>query len=118
ALLRDGAHDLLVAAYTAVALLKTRGAPGLVIGLQVIERLLGDPWPVISPPLKRPRSRASALRWLVERLAVEIGSGALEGASKELCEALPGLARRVRELARERLADQAPAFGELIRGID
>ncbi|MEZ4452877.1 MAG: TssA family type VI secretion system protein [Nannocystaceae bacterium] len=118
ALLQGGGLDLLVAAYTTVALLKTRGAPGLVIGLEVVDRLLGDPWPTISPPLSRLRSRAAALKWLVDRLAVEVGPSGLQGADRGLCEHLPGLARRVRDHARERLGDQAPAFGELVRGID
>jgi len=67
-LLSDKGKDILVACYLAGGLLQTRGLPGLLDGVQVLNDMLQTYWDTLYPPLQRLRGRRNALQWLIERI--------------------------------------------------
>ena len=67
-LLADKGKDILVACYLAGGLLQTRGLPGLLEGVQVLNDMLQTYWDTLYPPLQRLRGRRNALQWLIERI--------------------------------------------------
>jgi type VI secretion system protein VasJ len=67
-LLADKGKDILVACYLAGGLLQTRGLPGLLDGMQVLNDMLQTYWDTLYPPLQRLRGRRNALQWLIERI--------------------------------------------------
>ena len=70
------AKDLLVAAYTAFALHKTRGMHGLAVGVLVVDGLLDRFWDTMYPPVARLKGRGTALKWLIEHAAGVVDSKA------------------------------------------
>ena len=56
-ILQKVAKDLLVAAYTAFGLYKTRGLRGLAVGVATLDLLLDRHWDTMFPPLARVKGR-------------------------------------------------------------
>lgn len=66
-LLAEKSKNLLVAAYTAEALIQTRQFEGLQLGTQVLKDLVENYWDTLFPPKKRKKGRINALKWWYDR---------------------------------------------------
>ncbi|HPS79284.1 MAG TPA: type VI secretion system ImpA family N-terminal domain-containing protein, partial [Thermoanaerobaculaceae bacterium] len=68
-ILSKRSKDMTTASYLCLALFITDGYKGLADGLAILAGLAGDHWDGIFPPVARPRTRVTALEWLVARLS-------------------------------------------------
>lgn len=110
ALLKTKSKDLLVASYLTFSWMKTKGLPGLNLGLSVVTGLLEGfeaPWP------KRPRGRGNALSWLSEQLERDLSHLKLEAKDRDDTEALKKIVRAFGIAARDKLEDHAPSVRPL-----
>jgi len=115
AILSSKSKDLLVAAFLCRGLFATDGYAGLAAGLCVMRDLVSGLWEPLFPP--RPRARAGAASWVVEKAAPAVAArppGPTEG--EAVAEALAALEALDAQL-REKLADQAPGLGDLRRAL-
>jgi type VI secretion system protein VasJ len=116
-LLAEKSKNLLVAAYVAEALIKTRQFEGLQQGTQVLKDLVENYWDTLFPPKKRKKGRINALKWWYDRAEKFIKdyqspaqpAGAVDDIKKTLSD-LDGL------LAEK--ADDAPMLRPLIQHVD
>ncbi|MCB9702226.1 MAG: type VI secretion system domain-containing protein [Myxococcales bacterium] len=106
ALLEAGAADLLVAAYAAVAAQSIRGIDGLALGVALIARLHRERAEGLGPP--RPRARAAALRWWLERALRELDVGDTGRCSGDDLAALAAAIDDLGARAAGDLGDEAP----------
>ena len=114
ALLREAAKDLLLAAYTALALARTRGLPGVHLGLLALTRLLHAPG--LAPP--RPQHRARALEWYLARLRPDLLALSPAPEHTDAVRALPLAVRALRTCAQDTLGDAAPSFGPVLQAAE
>ncbi len=117
ALLRTETKDLVLATYLAAALWETRQLEGLTLGLSILCGLVERYWDSMWPTVARPRRRANALVWLVERMGPALSSGALSPNDRPLLDACEGEARRLGELLRDRLNTESPSLRPLLDAI-
>jgi type VI secretion system protein VasJ len=115
-LLQKKSKDLVMAAYLGRALHQTQGLAGLVTGLVVISETMEKYWDTMFPEAKRPRGRANALQWFVEKTTNALAS-ASPGTPEEM-EGLEAAARHLFQVAREKLGELCPAFGPMIEPVE
>ncbi|MCY1059966.1 type VI secretion system protein TssA [Nannocystis sp. SCPEA4] len=114
------AKDLLVAAYTAFALHKTRGIHGLAVGVLVVDGLFDRFWDTMFPPVARLKGRGTALKWLIEHATGALQSYQPQVSDREAIAALVTASKQLRGRAREKLGDHVPSFkewGDLLESI-
>jgi type VI secretion system protein VasJ len=116
ALLQTRSKDLVVAAYLGHGLHVTQGLGGLTTGLVLLSETMERYWEGMFPEAKRPRGRANALQWFVEKTTNALAS-ASPGSAEDM-EGLAAAARRLSQLAREKLGDLCPAFGPMLDPVE
>ncbi len=109
-ILQKVAKDLLVAAYTAFGLYKTRSLRGLAVGFTAVDLLLERHWDTMFPPLARIKGRGTAVRWLLEHAQNALASYTPTAADRVALTSLIDASKSLRGRAREKLADQSPSF--------
>ncbi len=109
-LLKTKSKDLLVASYLTFSWMKTKGLPGLNLGLSILTGLL-EGFEALWP--KRPRGRGNALSWLSEQLERNLASLKLQAKDRDDTEALKKTVRAFGLAAREKLEDHAPSIRPL-----
>jgi len=109
-ILQKVAKDLLVAAYTAFGLYKTRSIRGLAVGITAVDLLLEKHWDTMFPPLARIKGRGTAVRWLLEHAQSALASYTPTAADRVALTSLIDASKSLRGRAREKLADQSPSF--------
>ncbi len=115
-MLQKKSKDLVMAAYLCHGLHVTQGLGGLVTGLVLISETMEKYWDSMFPEAKRPRGRANALQWFVEKTTNALAS-ASPGSPEEM-EGLEAAARHLSQLAREKLGELCPAFGPMIDPVE
>ncbi len=110
--LRKLAKDLLIAAYTAFALYRTRGLEGLAVGLATVDLLFEHHWQTMSPPVARLKGRGAALRWLLEHACEAVARHTPVPAEGPALASLIDITRALRTRSRELLGDHVPSFKE------
>jgi len=116
AMLQKKSKDLVMAAYLCHGLHVTQGLGGLVTGLVLISETMEKYWDAMFPEAKRPRGRANALQWFVEKTTNAL-AGASPGSPEEM-EGLEAAARHLSQLAREKLGELCPAFGPMLEPVE
>ena len=109
-ILQKVAKDLLVAAYTAFGLYKTKGLRGLAVGLAAIDKILETHWDTMFPPLARIKGRGTAVRWLLEHAQNALSSYTPTPADRPAITALVDISKSFRGRARDKLGDHCPSF--------
>ena len=109
-ILRKVAKDLLVAAYTAFAMYRSRGLPGLAVGFAAVDMLLERHWQAMFPPVARLKGRGTALRWLLEHAQDALSSYTPKPEDAAAILALIDITRALRTRARELLGEHTPSF--------
>lgn len=104
-ILETKSKDLQAASYLAVALIHTRKAEGVKIGLTIYEDLLTNFWDDLFPARKRGRS--SAVEWWAERSDAAL-KHILPGISKVDRDALLERLNRIEDLLAEKLEEPPP----------
>jgi type VI secretion system protein VasJ len=113
ALLQNKSKDLLIAGYLAFAWAKLDGLDGLARGMRLLASLM-ERYPDALQP-QRPRARANALSWFVER-AAELP--AAEGCSGADAARLRSAHGALLASARTLLGDECPSLNELGRCVE
>jgi len=114
-LLKSKSKDLLVAAFLCRGLLATDGYAGLAVGLTIMRDMVATYWEPLFPP--RPRARAGAAQWVAEKVApAVVARPPAPGEAQAVTEAAAAL-EALDTLLSEKLADQAPAMGDLRRAL-
>lgn len=109
--------DLTTASYLTLALFMTEGYRGLADGLTVLATLAGEHWDGVFPPAARPRTRVTALEWLVTRLTPLVEDRAASAEDQPAIAEIGVTLERLQEVASARLMHEAPSFGELAGAI-
>lgn len=112
-LLAKTSKDLLISAYVALGLLKTKGLPGLLQGLATLWGIVSDFWDTAFPEVTRLRGRANAIDWVISRIEGQLGEVKLTAADRDTLDGLFFVTGLLQELNRERFGQQAPALGPL-----
>jgi type VI secretion system protein VasJ len=115
-LLQKKSKDLVMAAYLGHGLHVTQGLGGLVTGLVLLSETMDRYWDGMFPEAKRPRGRANALQWFVEKTTHALSSAS--PGSPEDMDGLEAAARHLSQLARERLGELCPAFGPILDPVE
>jgi type VI secretion system protein VasJ len=111
-LLEKQSKDLLIASYTAHALLETEGALGLAVGLTLVNELIEQHWMGLYPPPARMRARSQALAWWLDKTGQRLSEpSALGATTSELLEHIASELERLATLTRAKLDAGAPAVG-------
>lgn len=116
ALLQTKSKDLVMAAYLCHGLHVTQGLGGLTTGLVLLSETMERYWDSMFPEAKRPRGRANALQWVVEKTTNALA--AADSASAEEAAGVDAAARHLAQLAREKLGDLCPAFGPMLDPVE
>ena len=111
-ILRKVCKDLLVAAYMAFAMFRSRGMQGLAVGFAAFDLLLAQHWETMFPPVARLKGRGTALRWLLEHAHEAVSSYTPKPADGPAIASLIDITRALRTRARERLGEHVPSFKE------
>lgn len=114
--LQKKSKDLMMAAYLGRGLHVTQGLGGLLTGLVVLSETMEKYWDTMFPEAKRPRGRANALQWFVEKTTNALTN--VSPGTQEEMEGLDAAARHLAQLAREKLGDMCPAFGPLLDPVE
>ncbi len=114
-LLQKRSKDLVIAAYLAHALHVTNGVGGLLTGMVLVAESMERYWDTMFPEVKRPRGRANALQWFVEKTAIALQT-ASPGPLEEM-EGLEAAVRRLSQVARDKLGELCPAFGPVLEPV-
>ncbi|MCU0291451.1 MAG: type VI secretion system protein TssA [Thermoanaerobaculaceae bacterium] len=109
--------DLTTASYLSLALFLTDGYRGLADGLAVLTGLAGEHWDGVFPPVARPRTRVTALEWLVARLAPLVEDRPPAADEQPVVAEIRDLVNRLQEVAQSKLLHEAPPFGELLSAV-
>ncbi|WP_234053067.1 MULTISPECIES: type VI secretion system protein TssA [unclassified Xanthobacter] len=114
-LLTNQGRDLLVAAWTTLALTQTEQWRGLAVGLDALAPMVRDWWDIIPP--KRERARVGALEWMVSRLVPVVSAlpTRLDDAAAILHAG--DLLEELNTLLPQRLIKEQIAFGDLTRAV-
>jgi type VI secretion system protein VasJ len=116
ALLQTKSKDLVMAAYLCHGLHVTQGLGGLTTGLVLLSETMERYWDSMFPEVKRPRGRANALQWVVEKTTNALA--AAPSASADEVAGVDAAARHLAQLAREKLGDLCPAFGPMLDPVE
>jgi type VI secretion system protein VasJ len=115
--------DLLVACYLCNGLYETEDYPGLAAGLAILRDMVSTFWDDMYPERKRSRARNSAIKWLIDRLAMAIPNKEPGLDKYDAVVSSCTLADELEQLLDEKLDDQKPSgdqvpyWGELRRGL-
>lgn len=109
-ILQKVAKDLLVAAYTAHGLYKTRGMRGLAVGFAAVDLLFERHWDAMFPPLARIKGRGTAIRWLLEHASAALSTYTANPADRVAITSLIDASKSLRGRARDKLGDHCPSF--------
>ena len=96
ALLAAKGKDILVASYLAGGLMQTRGLPGLLDGLQVLDEMVQTYWETLYPT--RLRARRNALQWLLERVKLHGDETDWSSLAPQEAELVDGLRTRLQAI--------------------
>lgn len=113
ALLSKTSKDLLISAYVALGLVKTKGLAGLLQGLATVWGLLSGFWETAFPEVTRIRGRVNAIDWLVSRVEAQLGEVKVTAEDRDIVDGLFFVTGLLQDLNRERFGHQAPALGPL-----
>lgn len=116
-ILSKRSKDLTTASYLSLALFLTDGYRGLADGLAILTGLADEHWDGVFPPLARPRTRVTALEWLVARLSPLVADRAPADDDQPAVAEIRDLVTRLQEVAQSRLMHEAPPFGELLSAV-
>jgi type VI secretion system protein VasJ len=116
AVLQKKSKDLVMAAYLCHGLHVTQGLGGLATGLVLLTETMDRYWEGLFPEAKRPRARANAIQWFVEKTANALSTAS--ATSIEDVEGVEAAARRLSLLTREKLGDMCPAFGPVLDPVE
>jgi type VI secretion system protein VasJ len=116
AILAAKSKDLVIASCLAHGLHVTGGLAGLTSGCVLLIELMQQFWDTAFPDVKRLRGRANALQWFVEKTQAAIARPQA-GVKFEDVEALEAASVKLGDLAREKYADLAPAFGSILEVV-
>ena len=112
------AKDVLVAAYTAFALFKTRGLHGLAVGVALLDGLLGRYWDSMFPPLARLKGRGTALKWWSEHVLGGLQGYRPRGDERAALVAALALGKQLRGRARDTLGEHAPSLKDWLEQLE
>ncbi len=115
AVLRHSCKHLRVAAYLAVALMRTRGLSGFADGIGILGDILSLYWETMLPPADRMRGRLNAVLWWHEQAREFARSYEDAGTYPELGAALLAQVRALQRALDERFGEQAPLLREFVR---
>jgi len=116
--LKRQAKDLRVACHLALGRYRSQGLAGLAIGLAVLAELSDQYWDTMQPPASRVRGRIGALRGLFDQLEPDLTSYQPKPADRPAIAELKVVLKRLQEVLRARLADQAPPLRLLIQTVE
>lgn len=116
-LLGGKSKNLLVAAYMAEALLKTRRFEGLLQGSIVIKDLVENYWETCFPPKKRKKGRLNALNWWYDRAGKFLKEFESPPLPQEMIDEAKQTLALLDSLLSEKF-DDAPILRPLIQHID
>jgi len=116
-LLAEKSKNLLVAAYMAEALIKTRQFEGLQQGTQVLKDLVENYWDTLFPPKKRKKGRINALKWWYDRAEKFIKNYASPAQPAQAVEDIKQTLSDLDGLLAEK-SDDAPMLRPLIQHVD
>jgi type VI secretion system protein VasJ len=100
--------DLLVACYLCHGLYVTKDYPGLAAGLTILRDMVNTFWDELYPEKKRMRARTSAIKWMVDRLAVGVLDNKPALARHQAVKSSYELAEELERLVDEKQGDQRP----------
>ena len=117
-LLQRSTKDLWLASYLAYGLHATEGLRGTVTGVTVLSEVLERYWPTLFPEPTRLRGRVNAVGWFAARMAAALPAVQVTTVDRELLESLETATRRLADVSRTHFADQGPALGPLLKGVE
>jgi type VI secretion system protein VasJ len=110
--------DLRVAAFTAMALERTRGIDGLADGLSAVEMILQNYWEEMYPPMKRMAARQNALQSMSDKVKEWVVERAPAAENRETLEQALECVRRLQAFTMERMDERAPALSGLSQSLE
>jgi len=116
-LLSQKSKDLLVACYVCHGLYDRNGYAGLANGLTILSGMIDTYWDTLFPELKRQRARVAAMEWLVERLGPLVSERTPKPAERDAIAVSRELLEQLDEVLKEKLGEQAVAWGEIYRPV-
>lgn len=116
-LLGEKSKNLLVAAYMAEALLKTRRFEGLLQGSIIIKDLIENYWDTCFPPKKRKKGRLNALNWWYDRAGKFLKEFESPPLPREMIDETKQALALLDTLLSEKI-DDAPLLRPLIQYVD
>ena len=116
-ILEHKSKNLLVAVYLSYALLKQRGIPGLIDGIQVIAEMLETYWETLYPPLRRIKGRMNAIEWLLDKVSKELEKAPAIVVEQEQKDAFMADLKKIDDFLNDKVED-APLFYNLIQLAD
>ena len=116
-ILAHKSKNLLVAVYLSYALLKQRGIPGLIDGIQVIAEMLETYWETLYPPLRRIKGRMNAIEWLLDKVSKELEKAPAIVVEQAQKDAFMADLKKIDDFLNDKVED-APLFYNLIQLAD
>lgn len=116
--LKRQAKDLRVACHLALGRYRSQGLAGLALGLAVLAEMSDQYWDTMQPPASRVRGRLGALRGLLDQLEPELTGYLPKPADRPAIVELKVVIKRLQEVLRARLGDQAPVLRLLIQTVE
>ncbi|MGM0451985.1 MAG: type VI secretion system protein TssA [Thermodesulfobacteriota bacterium] len=116
-ILSEKSKNILVAAYMAEALMKTRQLEGLQQGTRVIKDLVENYWDTFYPPKKRKKGRINALRWWYEHAEAFLKNHEPAPVPPQTVDAIKQTLSELDGLLAEK-TDDAPILRPLIQRVD
>jgi type VI secretion system protein VasJ len=117
-ILQKKSKDLPIASYLAIGCYATAGAGGLLEGTLGLGDLMEKYWATLFPEPARLRARANALNWFVERASAVLANPSKIAIDRDLAVALQQAAERLSQLSREKLANDSPGFGPVLKALE
>ncbi len=117
-ILGKSSKDLLIATYTTMGLYAQSGLAGLLEGTLALGALMEQYWPTLFPEVARTRARVNALSWYVERATAVLSSPGVPQGDRDLLLALQQATEKLAQVSREKLANDSPGFGPLIKVVE
>lgn len=114
-LLSSHGRDLLVGAWTTVALTHSEQWRGLALGLDALSAMVKEWWDILPP--KRERARVGALEWMVARLTPVVSALAVGEDDIAAVAHASTLLEDLHTLLPQKLTREQIAFGDLVRAV-
>ncbi len=116
--LKRQAKDLRVACHLALARYRSDGLTGLAVGLAVLAEVSDQYWDTMQPPISRIRGRVGAIRGLLDQLEPELTGYQPKPSDRTAIVELKLVLKRLQEVLRARLGEQAPPLRLLLQTVD